>query len=73
MCTAISYKTRNHYFGRNLDMDCSFGEDIVIFPLPTVTLTAPKKALPLSARQLFATVCPFFMTPPMKGDSLWQG
>lgn len=32
MCTAISYKTRNHYFGRNLDMDCSFGEDVVIMP-----------------------------------------
>ena len=32
MCTAISYKTRNHYFGRNLDMDCSFGESVVIMP-----------------------------------------
>ena len=32
MCTAISYKTKTHYFGRNLDMDCSFGEDIVIMP-----------------------------------------
>ena len=32
MCTAISYKTKTHYFGRNLDMDCSFGEDVVIMP-----------------------------------------
>lgn len=32
MCTAISYKTNNHYFGRNLDWDFSFGEKIVITP-----------------------------------------
>lgn len=32
MCTAISYKTKNHYFGRNLDMECSFGESVVIMP-----------------------------------------
>lgn len=32
MCTAISYKTKTHYFGRNLDMDCSFGESVVIMP-----------------------------------------
>lgn len=32
MCTAISYKTKTHYFGRNLDMDCSLGEDVVVMP-----------------------------------------
>lgn len=32
MCTAISYKTKTHYFGRNLDMDCSFGESVVVMP-----------------------------------------
>lgn len=32
MCTAISYKTNNHYFGRNLDWEFSFGEKIVITP-----------------------------------------
>lgn len=32
MCTAISYKTKTHYFGRNLDMDCSFGEEVVVMP-----------------------------------------
>ena len=32
MCTAISYKTKTHYFGRNLDMECSFGEYIVVMP-----------------------------------------
>ncbi len=38
MCTAISFKGKHHYFGRNLDIDIDYGEKIVItprnFPLP---------------------------------------
>ncbi len=30
MCTAISLKTRDHYFGRTLDLDRSYGEEVVI-------------------------------------------
>ncbi|MBE6915699.1 MAG: choloylglycine hydrolase family protein [Ruminococcaceae bacterium] len=32
MCTAITYKTRDCYFGRNLDMECSFGEHVTVTP-----------------------------------------
>ena len=32
MCTAISMKTDNCYFGRNLDYEHTFGESIVITP-----------------------------------------
>lgn len=32
MCTAISYKTRNHYFGRNLDLEYSYRETVTITP-----------------------------------------
>ena len=32
MCTSIAWKTRDFYFGRNLDLECSFGERIVITP-----------------------------------------
>lgn len=32
MCTAITYRTRDHYFGRNLDLERSFGERVVITP-----------------------------------------
>ncbi len=32
MCTAISYKTKNFYFGRTLDYDCSYGEQVTITP-----------------------------------------
>ena len=38
MCTAITYKTDNHYFGRTLDVDRLYGEKVCItprrFPLP---------------------------------------
>lgn len=32
MCTAATYKTKNNYFGRNLDYEFSYGEEIVITP-----------------------------------------
>lgn len=32
MCTAISYRTRDHYFGRNLDLERGYGERVVITP-----------------------------------------
>lgn len=32
MCTAATYTTKNHYFGRNLDYEFSYGENITIAP-----------------------------------------
>lgn len=32
MCTAISYKTKDHYFGRNLDFEYSYKETVTITP-----------------------------------------
>lgn len=32
MCMAITYTTKNHYFGRNLDLECSFGEAVAVTP-----------------------------------------
>lgn len=32
MCTAVTYHTKDDYFGRNLDYERSFGESIVIVP-----------------------------------------
>lgn len=32
MCTAVSYHSGDHYFGRNLDLDFSYNESIVITP-----------------------------------------
>ena len=32
MCTALSLKTKDHYFGRNLDLDRSYGEEVCVMP-----------------------------------------
>ncbi len=32
MCTSIAMKTDDFYFGRNMDLDCAFGERVVITP-----------------------------------------
>lgn len=32
MCIAISYHNKDHYFGRNLDLDVSYGEQVVVTP-----------------------------------------
>ncbi len=32
MCTAITYKTKDHYFGRNLDLEHSFNETVTVTP-----------------------------------------
>ncbi len=32
MCTSISFLTKNHYFGRTLDMEFSYGEKVIITP-----------------------------------------
>lgn len=32
MCTAVTYKTKNFYFGRTLDYEISYGDQVVITP-----------------------------------------
>lgn len=32
MCTAITFATNDHYFGRNLDLDFSYNETVTITP-----------------------------------------
>lgn len=32
MCTAVSFKTKDHYFGRNLDLEYSYNETVTITP-----------------------------------------
>ncbi len=32
MCTAVTYKTKDHYFGRNLDLEHSYKETVTITP-----------------------------------------
>lgn len=32
MCTAVTFYPAEHYFGRNLDLECSFNEKVIICP-----------------------------------------
>ena len=32
MCTAVTYRTKNFYFGRTLDYECSYPEEVTITP-----------------------------------------
>ncbi len=32
MCTALNLTTKDHYFGRNLDLDVSYGEEVCVMP-----------------------------------------
>ena len=32
MCTAVTYKTKNFYFGRNLDLNISYNETVTVTP-----------------------------------------
>ncbi|MBR5152833.1 MAG: choloylglycine hydrolase [Clostridia bacterium] len=32
MCTAVTYQSESHYFGRNLDYECSYGESVTVTP-----------------------------------------
>ena len=32
MCTSISFKTKDHYFGRNLDLEYSYSDTVAITP-----------------------------------------
>lgn len=32
MCTSLTYSTKDHYFGRNLDLELSYGETVTITP-----------------------------------------
>ena len=42
MCTAVTYETKDFYFGRTLDYDFSYSEEVTItprnFPLPFRTM-----------------------------------
>ena len=32
MCTAVTYRTKDAYFGRNLDLEYSYGEEVTVTP-----------------------------------------
>ena len=64
MCTAITYQTRDHYFGRNLDVPASYGESVVVtprnFPLPFRRMPALERHYALLGVALTARNYPLY-------------
>ena len=51
MCTAVSWKSKDHYFGRTLDLEYSLGEQVIITP----------RYYPLTFRHLPVQKCHYAM------------
>ena len=64
MCTAISFKTKAHYFGRNLDLECALRGDVVItprcFPLSFRRMPALKTHLAIIGTAMIADGYPLY-------------
>lgn len=45
MCTAITYKTKDHYFGRNFDLEYSYFETVTIVPRNFIFNFSKEKAI----------------------------
>ncbi|MBQ4266371.1 MAG: choloylglycine hydrolase [Clostridia bacterium] len=64
MCTAISFSTQSHYFGRNLDLDCALRGDVVItprsFPLSFRCMPALKTHLAIIGTAMIADGYPLY-------------
>ena len=76
MCTAITYQTKDHYFGRNLDLEYAYNTAVTVTP----------RNYPLHFRKMgtihshyaligMATVVddyPLYFEATNKRDSVWQ-
>ena len=64
MCTAITYKTKDHYFGRNLDLEYSYRETVTImprnFPLKFRHVEVPEKFFAMIGMATVAENYPLF-------------
>ncbi len=75
MCTALTYNSGDFYFGRNLDLDMSYGERVTVMPR---NFSFPMKAVPdliqhyaLIGMAVVADGCPlFFEATNEKGLSI---
>ena len=65
MCTAITYKTKDHYFGRNLDLEYSYKETVTVTPRNYVfdfrKMGKLESHLPWSVWRILLTDTPYIM------------
>ena len=64
MCTAATYKTKDFYFGRTLDYEFSYGDEIVLTPraFPLDFRHTARRIMPSSAWRMWRTVIRSIMT-----------
>ena len=68
MCTAAAFQTKDFYFGRTLDYECSYGECVTVTP----------RRYPFSFRHMGRLDAHYAMIrcttmPLTKLDSVWPG
>ena len=68
MCTAATYKTKDFYFGRTLDYEFSYGEEITITPR---NYKFNLKNMGIMETH-YAKIIRFIMTQLMKKVLVWQ-
>ena len=70
MCTALSYQAKQHYFGRNLDLERGYGESVVItprhFPFPFRYAPALPKHYAMIGMAAVSNDYPCILKPPAR-------
>lgn len=50
MCTAITFATDDHYFGRNLDLNFSYNETVTITPRNNTFIFCTRTLFPCTSK-----------------------
>ena len=62
MCTAISFKSKDHYFGRNLDLEYTYEEQVTVTPRNYEFTFRKKESVKNHYAIIGGTACDLLMT-----------
>lgn len=76
MCTAATYKTADFYFGRTLDYEFSYGDEVTVtprnYPLTFRHASAVRPTMPSSAWHMWRGIIRFIMMLLMRRGFAWR-
>ena len=76
MCTAATYKTADFYFGRTLDYEFSYGDEVTVtprnYPLTFRHASAVSTHYPSSAWHMWQGIIRFIMMLLMRRGFAWR-
>ena len=76
MCTAATYKTADFYFGRTLDYEFSYGDEVTVtprnYPLTFRHASAVSTHYPSSAWHMWRGIIRFIMMLLMRRGFVWR-